>query len=192
MASDDGFLTETQREYLAGRHEPPTNNADRQIRSKIRDRTKKALEDLHRVALGFDKTDIDQILFDNKDWFEWEAWEKAQDVDTEEQRHLENMVGLMTLFYSATLDKEPPLLELITEHAIRGVHEDQFEVVENVNVSIEVELGDHVEQIDTDEPGELSTKEARMAHRAGRISDEEWEENQDRKHERTYRDSGEE
>jgi len=39
------FLTDKQREYLYGDHEPPTDNAEYQMRSKIRARVEGALTD---------------------------------------------------------------------------------------------------------------------------------------------------
>lgn len=47
---DDGFLSNGQRAYLRGDHDPPTDEAERQARQRIRDRTKAAIQDLGLVA----------------------------------------------------------------------------------------------------------------------------------------------
>jgi hypothetical protein len=60
------FLTNTQREYLHGHHNPPSKNAEKQTRSKIRDRTVGALIDLQHVSRRLKKEDRELI-------FEYEA-----------------------------------------------------------------------------------------------------------------------
>lgn len=56
------FLTDTQRDYLQGEHEPPTNNAEYQLRSKIRHRTKGAIYDLAIVARNLSQKDRSLLL----------------------------------------------------------------------------------------------------------------------------------
>lgn len=60
------FLTETQRAYLNGDYEPPSQNAEKQNRYKIRQRTLGALYDLSTVASGLSNEDI-ELIFDPLD-----------------------------------------------------------------------------------------------------------------------------
>lgn len=50
MVRHGAFLTETQANYLRGDFEPPNKNAERQLRSQIRERTRGALTDFALVA----------------------------------------------------------------------------------------------------------------------------------------------
>ena len=59
------FLTDTQRKYLHGHHDPPSENAKKQTRSKIRDRTVGALLDLHHVSQRLKKEDR-ELIFEYK------------------------------------------------------------------------------------------------------------------------------
>lgn len=56
------FLTETQREYLLGHHDPPTRNAEEQMRSKIRDRTIGAIIDLQYISRYLTKEDRENLF----------------------------------------------------------------------------------------------------------------------------------
>lgn len=56
------FLTETQRKYLQGNHEPPSDNAESQVRSKIRARTKAAIHDLGLIARNLEQKDRSLLL----------------------------------------------------------------------------------------------------------------------------------
>lgn len=56
------FLTETQRAYLNGDYEPPSQNAEKQNRYKIRQRTLGALYDLSIAGIGLSNEDIELIF----------------------------------------------------------------------------------------------------------------------------------
>ena len=56
------FLTDTQRKYLQGNHDPPSDNAEYQMRSKIRHRTKGAIHDLGIVARHLSQKDRSLLL----------------------------------------------------------------------------------------------------------------------------------
>ena len=55
------FLTDTQREYLKGGHESPSASAERQLRSKTRDRTVGAILDLQLVSRTLPKRDRENL-----------------------------------------------------------------------------------------------------------------------------------
>lgn len=56
------FLTNTQREYLTGNHQPKTDNAERVMRSKIRDRIKGALFEFYIINKHISKDDLGLIF----------------------------------------------------------------------------------------------------------------------------------
>ena len=56
------FLTDTQRDYLRGYHDPPNQNAEKQLRSKIRDRTVGAILDLHIVSRNLTEQDRELVF----------------------------------------------------------------------------------------------------------------------------------
>lgn len=68
MTSDDKevqrgrFLTKNQRAYLTGDYTPPNSNAESQVRSKIRRRTKGAIHDLALVARRMSQKDRSLLL----------------------------------------------------------------------------------------------------------------------------------
>lgn len=68
MTSDDKevqrgrFLTTNQRGYLIGDYTPPNSNAESQVRSKIRRRTKGAIHDLGLVARHMSQKDRSLLL----------------------------------------------------------------------------------------------------------------------------------
>lgn len=63
MTKRQEFLTEKQREYLNGQHEPPTDNAKYQMEYRIRENTRKALEDLGLVSKGLSHDQLWNILW---------------------------------------------------------------------------------------------------------------------------------
>lgn len=64
--ADWRFLTDGQRAYLRDDHEPPTDNAEYQIRRKIREQTRQALSDLQLVADRVSAKDVHQIAWQRK------------------------------------------------------------------------------------------------------------------------------
>ena len=56
------FLTETQLDYLQGKHDPPNRNAEEQMRSKIRDRTIGAIIDLQYIGRYLSKADREHLF----------------------------------------------------------------------------------------------------------------------------------
>lgn len=179
MSSADGFLTDTQRDYLRGNHDPPTDNAEQQTRLKIRNRAKKALEDIDLLAAGFGQEDIEQILFDSKAEFEWEEWERQQGITTDEKMHLNSMVGVMAFFCLGTMTDNRPFVSLLTRQGIQRAYNRENQVVEGVDVTIDVELGPKASEIDTDDLGSLSHEEFWTAVRAGEITPQDMVENRE-------------
>lgn len=57
MARNGVFLTETQDDYLRGDFTPPNKNAERQLRSQIRERTRDAFTDLALLSREMDSQD---------------------------------------------------------------------------------------------------------------------------------------
>lgn len=57
MTENGPFLTELQREYLRGNYEPPSKNAERQLRSQMRKRTRAAFDDLQALSKGLSQQD---------------------------------------------------------------------------------------------------------------------------------------
>lgn len=56
------FLTPTQRDYLTGEHDPPTDNAESTMRSKIRERTVGAILELGLVSRSLGERDRELIF----------------------------------------------------------------------------------------------------------------------------------
>jgi hypothetical protein len=175
MSDFDGFLTKTERSYLLGKHEPPSDNAEQQMRYKIRERTKKALEDLDILAHGLSQSDMENILFDSKGEHEVESWELAQDVVNAEKSHLNNMTGTLSFLYLATLSDRRPLFKILTEQAILRAYNRQDRAMDlrDIEVTLDVDVGPRAEDIDTDSLGQLSQKKLQTLLNSGQIGLEE-------------------
>jgi len=59
--SGRSFITDTQRDYLTGEHEPPSSNAEQQMRRRIRENTRQAFLDLATVSDRIEHRDLNQI-----------------------------------------------------------------------------------------------------------------------------------
>jgi len=177
--AQDGFLTDTQRDYLRGEHTPPNDNAEQQMRLKIRNRTKKALEDIDLLADGLSQDDIEQTLFDSKPAFEVETWEKAQGRDPDHKSHLDTMAGVIAFFYRGIMSDNRPFYQWYTQWGIKRAYRRQNRVVNDVDIDLEIDLGPKASGIDLDDLSELSQREFWTAVRAGKITPEQIVENRE-------------
>lgn len=168
---EDKRLTPTEIDYLFGNHDPPSNGAERQMRRRIREKGKNALEELDMLAHGLSQRDIRQILFDASPDFQVDAWEKAQGMDQSVQ-HLRCLRGVVMLAYLGTEQHTAPLLEEFIRRGIESAFRRQGKVLKSVDVSVEIDLGVDVSEIDTNDLCNLSSAELQAAIESGQFTGE--------------------
>lgn len=167
----DKRLTPTEMDYLLGNHEPPSNQAERVMRHRIREKGKNALGELSLLAYGLSQEDIRDLLFDSLPDFELEAWEKAREEGDSEQ-HLKTLSSVMMFAYLGTEHHTAPLLEEFTKQGIRSAFRRKGKVLNSVDVSIKIDSGVSVDEIDTSDLSSLSGSELQAAIQSGKFTGE--------------------
>jgi len=166
------FLTDGdkgQRAYLSGKYEPETDNAEYQVRSKIRARTEGALSELDFISKNIPDRDLKKI-FEN-----WESDASAypEDVgskgehyriDTPQQiAEIQAIIGMAYRGYRRNGMEANEVIKSVVENAIRKAEADRKGVDPNRNVSIELDLQELTVHTDPDELDPLEKWEKGLA-----------------------------
>jgi hypothetical protein len=166
------FLTDTQRDYLNGLHDPPSDNAEYQIRSKIRARTEGALEEFDSVGKLTDD--------DAKKVFEGvgEITTDGTTITTPEGSrdimpgHEAELIKLVAFAYRGFRENKAPADYFISalKAGIRQGEANRHNVSPN-NVSIDLELNELTVHTDVNSMDPLEKYEAGVA-----LTREDWQE----------------
>lgn len=166
------LLTEAQRDYLRGEKDYAPS-AERDIRSRIRERVQASMFDLALVANNLPLDDLDKALSE-PDWFEPEPGSMLPLGSC--------MPRLATLLYLYNRDRETQAEGQpdgwATANAVKGGIEAALTRMsvsyESVDVSIEVDRGDDLETLaDRDDLSTLSRDQLTQLLRAGLITGDE-------------------
>ena len=166
------FLTDGdkgQRAYLSGKYEPETDNAEYQVRSKIRARTEGALSELDFISKNIPGRDLEKI-FEN-----WESDASAypEDVGSKGEHYsidipqqlaeIQAIIGMAYRGYRLNGMDANEFIKSVVENAIRKAEADRKGVDPNRNVSIELDLQELTVHTDPDELDPLEKWEKGLA-----------------------------
>ncbi|MDL0136384.1 hypothetical protein PNQ20_05870 [Halobacterium salinarum] len=141
------------------------------MRQKIRERTKGALEVFDLLGYTIEQRDAKQTLYDSKPEFLVETWERVTGRVDDEKSHASTLPGLFEFLHIAT-EGVPFQPENQMRMGIQRKYYRKNRVLEDSTVDFSATPGQSVEEMDTENPGELSYKELNEALRVGAISAE--------------------
>jgi hypothetical protein len=176
----------------------------RNYRSNIRKRVKEALRDFERLAENMELRDIEQIFYEPQPDMSESEIEKAKyeaiksslsdsvepfqylDLPDESSR-IDRIPDAIAFLYLGTIAEEmapeepnpyannPDLFEMLIMQGVYKAHtKRRNQIVEDIDVSIDVELGPKVDEIESDNLEELSHAELGLLRDQGEISMEEF------------------
>jgi hypothetical protein len=161
------FLTDGdkgQRAYLSGKYEPETDNAEYQVRSKIRARTEGALSELDFISKNIPERDLKKIF---EDWSRLPEstpdGDKQQFKMPQQLSTVEAIIGMAYRGYRLNGMEANEFIKSVVENAIRKAEADRKGVDPNRNVSIELDLQELTVHTDPDELDPLEKWENGLA-----------------------------